>query len=427
MVKSAKPRIHWISPVPPAETDIAHYTHRILPELAEVAELVLWTDAAEWDWNLHNIAPVRHLDPDRVRPRDFALSGRAGRGPEPGAEVVFVNIGNAWPFHAGFLRMIQRLPTIVVLHDMTIQELCFDGMERGLLDQDVYLENMRRAHGQAGVEAAKLVLGHEMGAGALARTYPGFELALTHAVSVVTHSRVAQQSVDTVSDVPTYLLDLPFRPSLRRPEVYRSGLGPLRLVQFGYTGPNRRLESVLRALASLKHEVDFCFDVMGKLWDTGYLRNLVNQLGIESRVTFHGFVDEGFLDQKLQQAHLVFNLRSPTMGEASGSQLRIWNACAASVVTNLGWYADLPDETVFKINPDREAEELKSIVRSLYADPSRGNGKALAGRERLEQIHNPARYAAAIKKVAEKFSQDAAHSLLGSRCSFPGCGTLNRR
>lgn len=69
MVKSAKPRIHWISPVPPAETDIAHYTHRILPELAEVAELVLWTDAADWDWNLHNIAPVRHLDPDRVRPR----------------------------------------------------------------------------------------------------------------------------------------------------------------------------------------------------------------------------------------------------------------------------------------------------------------------------------------------------------------------
>jgi glycosyltransferase involved in cell wall biosynthesis len=323
--------------------------------------------------------------------------------------------------------MIQRLPTIVVLHDMAIQELCFDAMERSLLDQDVYLENMRRSHGQAGVEAAELVLGNEMEAGALARTYPGFELALTHAVSVVTHSRVAQQSVDTVSNVHTYLLDLPFRPSLRRPEVYRSGLGPLRLVQFGYTGPNRRLESVLRNLASLKHEVDFRFDVMGKLWDTGYLRNLVNQLGIEARVTFHGFVDESFLDQKLQQAHLVFNLRSPTMGEASGSQLRIWNACAASVVTNLGWYADLPDETVFKINPDREAEELQSIVRSLYADPSRGNRKALAGRERLEQIHNPARYAAAIKKVAQNFSQDAGHSLLGSRCSFPRSRKLDQR
>lgn len=426
MTKTVKPRIHWVSPVPPAETDIAHYTHRILPELAELSELVVWTDAPQWTSELHNIARVRHLDPDRVCPRDFALSGRGSLGPRSGAEAVFVNIGNAWPFHAGFLRMIQRLPTIVVLHDMAIQEMCFDAIWQGLLPQEIYFESVKKWHGQAGVNAAKMVLKHQLSAGALAHTYPGFELTLTQAVSVIAHSSVAQQRVDAVADIPTYLLDLPFRPSRERPGVFRAPLGPLRLVQFGYTGPNRRIESVLRTLATLKDEMDFRFDVMGKLWDQSYLVDLVENLGLQSRVKFHGFVDESFLDQMLQQAHLVFNLRSPTMGEASGSQLRIWNACAASVVTNLGWYADLPDETVFKINPDREAEELKSIVRSLYADPSRGNRKALAGRERLEQIHNPARYAAAIKKIAEKFPQDAAHSLLGSRCSFPGCGTLGR-
>ena len=144
-----KPRLHWVSPVPPAQTDIAHYTHRILPELAAETDLVLWTDAPHWDRELHAHAPVRQLDPDRVTPRDFAQAARPDGRPGRGPEVVMVNIGNAWPFHAGFLRMIQRLPSIVVLHDMAIQEMCHDAMDRDLLDRDVYEAAMARWHGPA--------------------------------------------------------------------------------------------------------------------------------------------------------------------------------------------------------------------------------------------------------------------------------------
>ena len=118
MTRPPKPRVHWVSPLPPAQTDIAHYTWRILPELAEATDLIIWTDAQDWDRALHHIAPVRHLDPDGITPRDFALAGRRGGGPGAGPEAVFVNIGNAWPFHAGFLRMIQRIPSIVVLHEV---------------------------------------------------------------------------------------------------------------------------------------------------------------------------------------------------------------------------------------------------------------------------------------------------------------------
>ena len=35
---TAKPKVHWVSPIPNAQTDIAHYTHRILPELAEAPD-----------------------------------------------------------------------------------------------------------------------------------------------------------------------------------------------------------------------------------------------------------------------------------------------------------------------------------------------------------------------------------------------------
>lgn len=406
-----KPRIHWISPLPPAQTDIAHYTRRILPELAAASDLVLWTDADEWDRELHNFCPVRKLDPDRVTPRDFARAGRRDGLMGQGPEAVFVNIGNAWPFHSGFLRMIQRIPSVVILHDMAIQELCFEAMENGLLTREAYTANILQWHGKAGLEKVKEVFKGRDTAGALAKEIPGFEITLPRAASVLTHTSVARDAVDATDTVPTYLLDLPFRPSLKKPQVIRSGIGPLRFVQFGYSGPNRRLEQILEALAPLKSEIDFQLDIMGNVWDPSYIQRRIDELSLSQNVQLHGFVDESALDQRLREAHLVFNLRYPSMGEASGSQLRIWNAAAPSVVTNLGWYANLPSGTVFRIEQDEEIPALQALVRKINANPAIGRAVGAAGRTRLEEKHTPDHYVRAVMDVAARFSADAATAM----------------
>jgi len=407
-----KPRVHWVSPLPRAQTDIAHYTRRILPELAEQTDLTLWTDANDWDRSLHDFAPVRRLDPDRVTPRDFAFANRTAPGTVP--EAVFVNIGNAWPFHAGFLRMVQRIPSVIVLHDMAIQEMCFDAMERDLFPQDVYEASMMRWHGEDGLNAARDVFAERHTRGAIAQEYPGYELALPRAVSVLTHTPVARDAVQASHDLPVYLRDLPFRPSDARPAYIRSRVGGLRLVQFGYTGPNRRLQNVLEALAPLKGEIDFRLDVFGNLWDLPYIHRRLAELGLTHHVHLHGFVPEAELDATLAQAHLAFNLRNPTMGEASGSQMRIWNAGVPAVVTDLGWYADLPEGTVFKTDPENEIAALQDLIRRMHADPALGRDIAAKGRARLEDAHTPARYAGEVAQIAARFAQDAARVLQGA-------------
>ncbi len=37
-------KINWFSPLPPARTDIAEYTVRVLPGLIKNCQLELWTD-----------------------------------------------------------------------------------------------------------------------------------------------------------------------------------------------------------------------------------------------------------------------------------------------------------------------------------------------------------------------------------------------
>jgi hypothetical protein len=68
----------------------------------------------------------------------------------------------------------------------------------------------------------------------------------------------------------------------------------------------------------------------------------------------------------LQQADLALNLRYPTMGEASGSQLRIWANGVPSAVTDVGWYSQLPSDAVIKIRPpDREHADILALLRKL--------------------------------------------------------------
>lgn len=80
------------------------------------------------------------------------------------------------------------------------------------------------------------------------------------------------------------------------------------------------------------------------------------------------------------------------MGEASGSQLRIWSRALASVVTDTGWYASLPDECVFKIRPKHEAEDLGRLLQRLVAQPEQVQQVGAAGARQLA-VHAPEHYA----------------------------------
>ncbi|MTJ06087.1 MAG: glycosyltransferase family 4 protein [Sediminimonas qiaohouensis] len=412
-----RPRIHWVSPLPPAETDIAHYTRRILPELAERAEVTLWTDATTWDRELEQFCRVRSMTPGKMLPkqmRSFDGPGdRSGNrsGDRPG--TMFINMGNSWVFHAGLLTLARRMPSVVVLHDLAIQEMCLDAIHNSLLGRQTYFEAMYRWYGEAGRRAAQEALKGRLPATELSQTYPGFEIAMDNAVAVLTHTAAASEAVSARGYVPTYQLDLPFRARDTARHARRM-TGPLRFVQFGHIGPNRRLEQVLEALAGMGPGFDFIFDIVGKVWNQELIKARCQELGLSEKVHLHGYVSEPELDALIGQAHLVFNLRHPTMGEASGSQLRIWNAAAASVVSDQGWYHHLPKDTVFHIPVEGEISALQQLFVRLQEDRSFGWSLGLAGRQRLMEHHAPAHYADGIVDVASDFENDARDALFAN-------------
>ena len=391
-----RPTIHWVSPLPPAETDIAHYTARILPALSEKAEVILWTDAEEWDLGLEKFCKVRHFDPDTVLPRDFTKA-RSGNG----SEALFVNIGNSWVYHAGLLRLVQRIPSIVVLHDLAIQELMIESVEYDEWDAPSYLTGMEKWYGEGGLNAAQACLSYADKGARISTTMPGFELVLEKALAVLTHTELAHEAIqDSMPHLSCKRLPLPF-PIGPEPSPQRPSTGPLRLLQFGWIGPNRRLEQVLDALADMPEDFDYQLDVMGEIWNPSVIYDKIAALNLAQRVRLHGFVSEPVLEDALRQAHLVLNLRYPSMGEASGSQLRIWNAAAPSAVTREGWYATLPKDVVYFIDQKQEAAQLKALLLELAADRDAGKVVGSAGRSYFAAHHDPELYAQALAALAE--------------------------
>jgi hypothetical protein len=91
------------------------------------------------------------------------------------------------------------------------------------------------------------------------------------------------------------------------------------------------------------------------------------------------------------------------MGEASGSQLRIWAHRLPALVSKVGWYASLPADAVAFVRTDEnEVADIQSHLRALLTDPSAFVTMGERGRRELEEKHAPARYARTVMEMAER-------------------------
>jgi len=399
-------KLNWFSPLPPAATDIGHFTSRVLPSLAARAEVTLWTDQAKWDTAVTEFAEVRHYEWREMQWADL------NRG-----DVCVYNLGNNPLFHGSIWEIARRHAGVVILHDTRLHHF-FDGLYR-VQQRDLagYLELMDFYYGPEGrQDAYDCFISEARNINEMAAKYPLTELAIENALGVVVHTRTAHDDLSRTA-TPLRYLPLPFSAGSRSEVAARKSTQPHRLILFGYIGRNRRLDAVLKALADFPRREEFRLDVYGSILDDEkHVRAQVRALGLKSLVRFHGFATEAELDNALGQADLAINLRYPTMGEASGSQSRIWAHALPSLVTKVGWYATLPPDAVAFVSPDQdEIAGIQAHLQNFLEEPQRFHQMGKKGFEILKEQHTPDQYAEGLleflTKAAARRAQAAALKL----------------
>ncbi len=103
----------------------------------------------------------------------------------------------------------------------------------------------------------------------------------------------------------------------------------------------------------------------------------------------------------VSQDDIVVNLRSPSMGETSGSVIRALAEGRPCIVTDDAWFSELPDSAVIKIPKTKPENRLKEVLTDLLENPSRGRLLGEAGRRLIETEFAPARIAQKIHDLLE--------------------------
>ena len=390
-------KINWFCPLPPAKTSIADdYLAGILPALSKHSELTLWTDQSTWHRDLENYAAVRSYDPRRISWPELHR-----------ADVTFYNIGNNHLFHASIWQVSRLHPGIVVLHDLRVHNF-FDSLYRGQWrDLTGYYVEMQRYYGDEGLRAAiDFVNSGGANIDFMTEHFPFTELALENCLAVVVHTHEALAKVEAMKQWPVSLASLPRTLPIRVEDaVLRPAAPPYRLIMFGYMGRNRRLEAVLAALGTMPEREAFELDIFGEIADGRSLRKRIARLGLDRQVKLHGYTAEPELNKALRSSHLAINLRYPTMGEASGSQLRIWSHALPSLVTDVGWYSTLSRETVVHIRPEHEVADIQSQLQAFLKDPEMFAKMGQRGLNTLHEQHDPEKYVQTILDLATNVQQ----------------------
>ncbi len=392
-------KINWFSPLPPAFTDIANYTLRLLPSLAKQAEILLWTTQSTWDSEIEEYGEVCTYSGDQI-PWMKIHQG----------DLNIYNIGNDAQFHKNIWQISRKCSGLVILHDYKLQHF-FSSIYQH--NYDDYLIEMERYYGIEGRKMAQLFLQNRISIEFLADNYPLTPLALDNAVGVMTHNQFAYEQLRQENQWITAFTPLPYDSPLdKNSSIPKSGQPPYRLIIFGYLGTNRCLNVVLQALASFPQKLQFRLDIYGQISQKIEVIEEINQLEIEDIVTIHGFVPEKTLNTALSNADLAINLRYPTMGEASATQLRIWGYSLPSLVTQIGWYQELSQDSVAFVRPYYEIEDIHRHLQQFLDNRQSYLKMGQNGREILAKYHSSQQCSKAIMELSDIVEKFKYRSLL---------------
>ena len=116
-----------------------------------------------------------------------------------------------------------------------------------------------------------------------------------------------------------------------------------------------------------------------------------------------GFLDNDDYFRSLQKCNLILNLRYPYGGESSATVLQAMAYGKPCVVTDIGWFSELPDDCVIKVSKDITSDELAEKLEEWVNSDL--NLIAERAREYIEEAFSPYQIAREIHRFMERSTE----------------------
>ena len=335
-------KVAYYSPLPPERSGIADYSALLLPALEQRLE----------------VSVVR----------------RGRRRPPRGSDLALYHVGNNPDAHAWIVEALERRRGLVVLHDFVLHHL-MAGLTLGRGDPDAYLRAMELDAGAVG-----RMLAHGVIDGLVPplwevrpQDFPLARPILSRAGGLIVHSRYVEDQARAAGfKGPIWRIPMPAWPEVDVvPDPELSGHGSPLIGCFGHLVPSKRIGQLLTSFAGLLESFPGAVLVLGGVAHGLQIERWIDELGLtlDENVLVLGYVAENRLWPLLAACDVCVSLRWPTMGETSGSAIRALGLGRPLVVSDVGWFAELPDDAVAKIPVgEGEVAVLTGVLERLSSD-----------------------------------------------------------
>jgi glycosyltransferase involved in cell wall biosynthesis len=352
-----KPTLLYASPLPPARSGIADYSAYLLPALAEFFDVTLYAGNAEpLAASVAGYPVVRHG-------KDTIAFGKY--------DYRMYQMGNN-PWHHGYIYdAALSHPGWVVLHEFVLYFLVV-GLYR---DRPEFYSRIYRLGGAPAIAALR-----EMARGGIdslqfkkPQTLPLNSELLQSGNRILVHSDYTRRLIAEIApDVRIDRAELAQADHFPAPKTTRAewlaslALPPDAVViaSFGFVAPTKLNHLACRAIERL---------VSSRNAPVYYLMagegNYVDSYRSD-RIRVTGYVTEEEFDGYLAHSDLVLNLRYPVMGETSAALLRAFAFGRPCIVTDAGWFSELPANVVLQLDatsPEIIEEQLFEAI-SIFLD-----------------------------------------------------------
>jgi len=409
-----RPKLAYVSPLPPQKSGIADYSAELLPELARHYEIdvIVAQDSISDPW-------VKANCPSHSVQWFVENSDQFDR--------VLYHFGNS-TFHQHMFELLNAIPGVVVLHDFFLLGIAahmdVHGIAPGYWAQELY-----KAHGYAALYDRF----HAKDAADVVWKYPCSLSVVQNSLGVIVHSanslRLAEQwyggDMSDWAVIPHMRDSLNDRDKIGARKALGLVAGDFLVCAFGILGPTKLNQRLLQAwLKSRLAQDRNCHLVfVGENNPDSYGQEVlatIRRHRAKKNIRITGWTEQEAFRQYLAAADIGVQLRTLSRGETSGTVLDCMNYGLATIVNANGSMADLNEEAVWKLPDEFSDEQLVEALETLWQDETRRRRMGEAARNIIIRDHSPRSCAEQYGEAIERFYRTAGSGLRELPCAIAG-------
>ena len=401
-----RPKVAYISPLPPERSGISDYSAELLPHLSRYydIEVVVAQETVSNSWIKKNCM---------VRSTKWFMEN------EDHYDRIIYHFGNS-VFHQHMFEMLEKVPGVVVLHDFFLSGI-IESMEQRGISPRCWQRELLAAHGSKAVSK----WAQAKNKSDIISKYPCSLSVVENSLGVIVHSqysrKLAAKWYDGGEDWAVIPLVREAHSTVNKEAVRKKlGIGErdFLICTVGMINPTKLNHRLLEAWLQSNLACDrTCHLVFVGANDRGAygaeLAKKIQSTAARDRIKITGWVSmEDFRDY-LAAADVGVQLRTKSRGETSAAVLDCMNYGLATIVNANGSMADLNDAAVWKMPDEFSDDQLVEALETFWKDSSQRNRLALAGQEEIRRNHNPEKCAEQYRVAIEDFYRKSEHGLYG--------------